>query len=152
MHPAAKPKAVPAQPGILYQDKVAVLMYHDIEPVSSNNDTITPEQFGSQLDGLQKRGFHFLSLDQFRGFMKGELKVPPNSLIVTFDDGYESFYRYAYPILHKRGLSGTCFVVTGDFSRTALVYTPHMTVDEIREMITADPDMEVQAHTDSLAC
>jgi peptidoglycan/xylan/chitin deacetylase (PgdA/CDA1 family) len=133
----------------LYQNKVSVLMFHDIEPRSVNNDIITPEQFGAKLDYLLRHNFHFITLQQFRNYMGGS-QLPDNAVLVTFDDGYESFYKYAYPIMKKRGISGVCFVITGDFSKGALVYTPHMTLKEIKDMIHQDTNTEVQAHTNHL--
>jgi peptidoglycan/xylan/chitin deacetylase (PgdA/CDA1 family) len=133
----------------LYQNKVSVLMFHDIEPISVNNDIITPEQFGAKLDYLLKHNFHFITLQQFRDYMGGG-QLPDNSVLVTFDDGYESFYKYANPIMEKRGINGVCFVVTGDLSKDALVYTPHMTLNEIKDLIHQDTNTEVQAHTNNL--
>jgi biofilm PGA synthesis lipoprotein PgaB len=134
---------------MLYQNKVTVLMFHDIEPISINNDIITPVQFEAKLDYLLQHNFHFITLQQFRDYMGGG-QLPDNAVLVTFDDGYESFYKYANPIMKKRGISGVCFVVTGDFSKGALVYTPHMTLNEIKDMIHQDTNTEVQAHTDKL--
>lgn len=134
---------------IYYRDKVVVLMFHDIDPVSKGGDIITPQKFSQELDGLMARGMHFISLEQFRQYMAGG-SVPDNAALVTFDDGYESFYKYAYPIMKQRSIGGVCFVITGDFSKNADVYIPHMTAKEITDMVDADPDIEVQAHTDSL--
>ncbi|WP_314588601.1 polysaccharide deacetylase family protein [Paenibacillus terrigena] len=133
----------------LFDHKVAVIMYHHIDPMLQNEDTITPELFASQLDELTRNHMQFISLNQFRAFMKGG-SVPANAVLVTFDDGYESFYKYAYPIMKKRHISGVCFVITGDLTPRALVFTPHMTPEEIRDMTQHDPNMEVQAHTDDL--
>jgi hypothetical protein len=80
------------QKPLLYQNQVSVLMFHDIEPLSVNNDTITPEQFGAKLDYLLSRNFHFITLQQFRNYMAGN-QLPDNAVLVTFDDGYESFYK-----------------------------------------------------------
>jgi peptidoglycan/xylan/chitin deacetylase (PgdA/CDA1 family) len=38
--------------------------------------------------------------------------LPKNSVMLTFDDGYETFYTMAYPILQKYGLNGVCYVIT----------------------------------------
>jgi len=132
-----------------YQHKVAVLMYHDIDPTKQGGDIITPALFASQLDYLRSKDMNFISLEQFRLFMKGG-KVPDNAVLVTFDDGYENFYTTAYPIMKQRHIPGVSFVITGDFSKGALVATPHMTKAEIQNMTSADANMEVQAHTDKL--
>jgi peptidoglycan/xylan/chitin deacetylase (PgdA/CDA1 family) len=40
----------------------------------------------------------------------GNQKLPWNSLIITFDDGYEDNYSKAYPLLRERNLSATFFI------------------------------------------
>ncbi|MBY9080270.1 polysaccharide deacetylase family protein [Paenibacillus sp. HN-1] len=133
----------------LYRNKVAVLMYHDINPTERGGDIITPDRFAEQLDFLRSKGMNFISLRQFRSFMQGG-EIPENAVMVTFDDGYENFYTTAYPIMRERNIPGVSFVITGDFSPGAVVNTPHMTRQEIADMIRTDPDMEVQPHTDRL--
>jgi len=133
----------------LYRNKVAVLMWHHLDPVIKNGDIITPKQFSDQLDYLIQMGVHFISLQQFRVYEQGG-EVPDNAALITFDDGYESFYKYAYPILKQRGIGGVSFVITGDMKPKAVVYIPHMKPAEIADMEKSDPLIEVQAHTDSL--
>lgn len=132
-----------------YKDRVAVLMYHDISPTQKGGDIITPDLFASQLDFLRSKGMNFISLNDFRSYMNGG-SVPENAVLVTFDDGYENFYTTAFPIMQERNISGVSFVITGDFSKNAIVNTPHMTKQEITDMIQADPKMEVQPHTNHL--
>lgn len=134
----------------LYSGKVAVLMWHHIDPSVRGGDIITPKQFTSQLDYLRDKGIHFITLQQFRDFKERGAAVPDNAALVTFDDGYESFYKYAYPILKQRSIGGVCFVITGDMNPKTRVYTPHMTAKEISAMVKDDPQIEVQAHTDAL--
>ncbi len=133
----------------LYDDHVAVLMYHDMNPTEKGGDIITPDLFAAQLDFLRSKGMNFITLQQFRSFMQGG-SVPENAVLVTFDDGYENFYTTAYPIMKERGISGVSFVITGDFSKKAHVYTPHMTQQEITSMLAGDPNTEVQPHTNHL--
>ena len=97
-------------PEIFYRDKVAVLMYHHIDEVESGA-TITRERFEEHLDYLLYRGYSVISLSHFRSFLRGEAEVPPNAVLITFDDGYESFYQYAYPLLKERGMSATVFMI-----------------------------------------
>ena len=42
-----------------------------------------------------------------------EFNLPPKSIMITFDDGYEDFYTSAQPILAKYGLTATVFVLAG---------------------------------------
>ena len=42
-----------------------------------------------------------------------EFNLPPRSIMITFDDGYEDFYTLAQPILAQYGLTATVFVLAG---------------------------------------
>jgi len=96
-----------------YRDKVAVLMYHHIDWEFDSRVTITPDRFEEHLDTLLNKGYNVITLSHFRSFLRGEMEVPPNAVLITFDDGYESFYNYAYPLLKERGMSATMFMVVG---------------------------------------
>jgi poly-beta-1,6-N-acetyl-D-glucosamine N-deacetylase len=95
---------------IFYQNKVAVLTYHHLDPVESSV-TITPERFKSHLETLKNNGFHVISMEDFVGFLQKKNTVPPNAVVITFDDGYESVYKYAYPILKSEGMTATVFLI-----------------------------------------
>ena len=51
---------------------------------------------------------------QESGSPKGEgFGLPPRSIMITFDDGYEDVYTSAYPILAKYGMTATRFCPRG---------------------------------------
>ena len=101
---------IPGASGEFYRDRVAVLIYHHIAQ-EDGYSTITPARFEEHLDTLLSRGYNVITLTEFRAFLRGEAEVPPNAVLITFDDGYESFYQYAYPLLKKRGMSATVFMI-----------------------------------------
>jgi len=66
----------------------------------------------------------------------------PGMVSITFDDGYESTYTEAFPILKKYGYSATVYVITD------LVGKPgYMTREQLREL--ADAGWEIGSHTTS---
>lgn len=89
-----------------YQNRVAVLMYHHISDTVRGTSVITPQLFREHLDMLQRKGYHVISTERLAQFLAGKATVPPRAVALTFDDGYESFYTYAYPELKKRNISG----------------------------------------------
>jgi peptidoglycan/xylan/chitin deacetylase (PgdA/CDA1 family) len=46
-------------------------------------------------------GYKIISIEHLIDIIKGYKNPPNRAVILTFDDGYTNFYRYAYPILKK---------------------------------------------------
>ncbi len=66
-----------------------------------------------QLDWIGQR-FRFVALDEIRAEIGGEIAAERRDPVaaVTFDDGYEDFYRLAFPLLKRKGIPAAVFVVT----------------------------------------
>jgi biofilm PGA synthesis lipoprotein PgaB len=120
LNPAFVQSKLEAQPVILktstsiqkiyYQKKVVVLTYHHLDSIESSV-TITPERFKSHLITLKNNGFNVISMEDFVAFLQKKKLVPPNAVVITFDDGYESVYKYAYPALKSEGMKATIFLI-----------------------------------------
>jgi poly-beta-1,6-N-acetyl-D-glucosamine N-deacetylase len=104
---------------INYYDKVAILTYHHIAPEESNY-TISPERFRSHLQALKVNHYNVISVEDFIGFLQNKKRVPPNAVVITFDDGYESFYQYAYPELKKQKMTATNFLIVNNINNPFL--------------------------------
>ncbi|MFC0212747.1 polysaccharide deacetylase family protein [Paenibacillus chartarius] len=136
--------------GIWYEDQVAVIAYHHIDKVVQQGGvTITPELFERQLTDLKHRGYRFITMRQFRKYLDGG-QVPPNAVLVTFDDGYYSFYRYAYPILTKLDIPAVNFIITDTLKDPAADQLRFLSRDEIREMMAANKGIEFGCHSSGL--
>ena len=62
---------------------------------------------------LFARSYRVLPLEEVAEAIRNGERLPPNCVVLTFDDGYESNYRLAFPILREFGLHATVFVTTG---------------------------------------
>jgi peptidoglycan/xylan/chitin deacetylase (PgdA/CDA1 family) len=69
---------------------------------------------------------------------------------VTFDDGYESFYKKAYPLLHELHVPAVNFVVTNDLVNPLTIAIPSLSKEEFQRMAAEDQNMDFQCHTDHL--
>lgn len=139
-----------------YAEKVSVLMYHHILPRDfnrhkNNTSVINLESFEEQMKYLYENNFVTLTLKEFESFMKGELKVPKKSVLITFDDGYQSKKVYGKPVLEKYGFNGVVFFITNsiskytrDFSNDILSYK---SLDEIHDSLGV---FEYGGHTHNL--
>jgi len=117
--------------GYHYNNRVAVLEYHHIDPVASDY-TITPQMFKDHLEALKKNHYQVIPMKQFIDFLNGKGTVPPNAVVLTFDDGYESFYNYAYPILKEEQMSATNFLIVSYVGTNP--GTPFLNWNEIQRM------------------
>lgn len=94
-----------------YRNEVVVLMYHDFLQHPIPGDDITPADFAAQLALFVHDGYHFITLAQLASFVAGRGTVPPNALLLTFDNGYASQFRYAFPLLQHYAAPATFFPI-----------------------------------------
>lgn len=57
--------------------------------------------------------YHVVHLREIVSALKNKTRLPDGSVAITFDDGYESNYQLAFPVLREFGLPATIFVATG---------------------------------------
>jgi peptidoglycan/xylan/chitin deacetylase (PgdA/CDA1 family) len=134
---------------VMYQDQVAVIMYHHIDDYAKSSGTITTQLFKNQLSYLKSKGYQFITLKEFKQFMEGA-SVPSNAVLVTFDDGYKSFYDNAYPILKSMHIPAVNFVITGDLENPLATNVPSMSREQIVEMTHDTNFIDAQCHSDRL--
>lgn len=99
------------EPLINYKS-IPVLMYHSINPKSVNNLIISPEEFNMQMKWLKDNNYNPISLEELYNALFREETVKANPIVLTFDDGYEDNYIYAYPILKGYGYKAVVFLIT----------------------------------------
>ncbi|TCV97619.1 polysaccharide deacetylase [Luteibacter rhizovicinus] len=96
-----------------------ILAYHRImdfpDPETYDFDleliSTSPERFYEQMHLLKRRFRPTRLTDVAEAIAAGET-LPPDTVVVTFDDGYDDNYRIAYPILRDLGIPATFFVST----------------------------------------
>jgi len=97
--------AAPRQAGDL-----VVLTYHSILP--DETFSTPPDVFARQLEYLVER-FRLVSLDAWLQRAEGGGADQRPAALVSFDDGYENFFRFAFPLLQKFEVPALLFITTG---------------------------------------
>lgn len=119
---------------VYYSDQVAVLMYHDIAKQTSSSGTIQVEKFERQMELLAANGFNVIHIDEYVDYLLHDGSVPDNAVLLTFDDGYETFYEQAFPILKEYDYPAVNFVIVSGIDDPARQGRPKMTWEQMREM------------------
>lgn len=94
-----------------------IYMFHMVCPKADMLDPIdelrvSPDFFEAFLREQQKR-LNFISINDIHARMSNKQRSDKPFGIITFDDGYEDNFTYAYPILKKLGIPFVIYVSTG---------------------------------------
>lgn len=127
--------------------KTIFLLYHDIdtpETPSEKHDRATRdtvvslEEFESHMSCLADSGKRVISIKDYLSKQESGT-LSPNDIVLTFDDGHISNYRYALPVLKKYGFTATFFIIA---QRIGTPY--HMNRAELQELVRSG--MEIGSH------
>lgn len=86
---------------------IPVFCYHNI----SNVDGLTPAMFREHLDAILDAGYRTITARELLSVVRGGMKPPKKSVVLTFDDGHVSNWLAAVPELEKRDMTGTFFTL-----------------------------------------
>lgn len=139
---------------------VPVLAYHHIVPARElearpgwhrNPAVISAEQFEAQVEALVRAGYRTIDTFELAAHLWEGAPLPERPILLTFDDGYESFATHALPRLRKHGMKATLFVVTSwaggrTPARNSLRYLDWASITELARTGLVD----VQSHTAAL--
>jgi peptidoglycan/xylan/chitin deacetylase (PgdA/CDA1 family) len=99
---------------------LTILAYHRVMPTDALESypfdqeliSATPGQFDSQMRYLREY-LRPVALNDIIAHVEQGTPLPPDSVAVTFDDGFADTYRYAFPVLQRYRIPATVFVSTG---------------------------------------
>ena len=115
--------------------KIPILMYHSI--IDDHNDSVSIISFQKQMILMKKMGYQTINFKELNNNNSNK------KFIITFDDGYESIFLNAFPILKKLGFNATCFIVTNkigqyndwDINNNNFKKMKLMNLDQINEWV-----------------
>lgn len=98
---------------------LTVLMFHRVLPEDHPALPLAEREFTFTLDGFRRtldfvqRHYSVVSLREMLAAHEHGRALPPNPVLLTFDDGWRDTVAYAMPELQARGLSALLFVAWG---------------------------------------
>jgi peptidoglycan/xylan/chitin deacetylase (PgdA/CDA1 family) len=97
----------------LHDRTLCVLMYHKVNDLEGNSVTVPVSQFEEQMAQLGELGYTAVSLDDVLAHYLDRKPLPPQAVLITFDDGYCDNLENAVPILQRYGYPAVLFVPIG---------------------------------------
>ncbi len=91
---------------------VPILLYHHIGySLKDSEFYVSPDAFESQMNYLYTRGYRTISVEQLTQAIHFGAQLPSRPILLTFDDGSETVYTDALPIMQQYGFTGTAYIV-----------------------------------------
>lgn len=129
---------------------VPILTYHRVHSYatehkpSSPDLTVEPHVFAAEMSALVHGGYHTISQRQLYAAMFSGGRLPPRPVLITADDGYRDDATVMLPILRRRHLTATFYIVTHRIGMPGFV-----TRADLRRLQSAG--MDLGAHTQTHA-
>jgi peptidoglycan/xylan/chitin deacetylase (PgdA/CDA1 family) len=128
---------------ILKPKALTVFMYHDVVDAGASVEdshrpyAISTDRFRKQLHLLGQAGIAGTRLD---AHLDPGSDIPGRACVITFDDGHESNYTHALPVLMQHGFRATFFVTAGWIGTAS-----HLSWAQLRAL--AEAGMEIGSHS-----
>jgi len=125
---------------------IPILNYHFVVPEELAGPTsldVTTTAFEKQMRLLKALGFRPISIGEFEAIKKGEQEARGKEILITFDDGNESYSDYALPIMAKHGIPSVNFLILENIKQKL-----HGSMDLARaERVARHPLVTLGSHT-----
>jgi len=73
-----------------------------------------PKLFRRGMANLHENGYRTISLLEAVDHLRLKKHFPERSFVITFDDGYESVFKEAFPVLQDNRMTATIFLTVGE--------------------------------------
>ncbi|HBQ88052.1 MAG TPA: poly-beta-1,6-N-acetyl-D-glucosamine N-deacetylase PgaB [Alcaligenes faecalis] len=82
-------------------DELLIIAYHDVEDHDPNQAylSVSTEHLRQQFSWLQENNYVPVSVEQIMRARQGVEPLPEKAVLLSFDDGYQSFYTRVFPLL-----------------------------------------------------
>ena len=117
----------------LHDRTLCVLMYHKVNDQPGNTVTVPLGAFDEQMAQLGELGYTPVSLDDVIAHYTRHVPLPPQAVLITFDDGYRDNLENAVPILLRYGYPAVLFIPIGYLGASRpLPHDEHLAVRGVR--------------------
>ena len=106
---------------------IIALMYHRFNENKYPSTNVRNENFLEHLNAIKDSNIEFITFKKFEDSMKN--KIDNNFILLTIDDGFESFYLNAWPVLKSQKIPFILFISTREVGKNG-----YMSWEQIKEV------------------
>jgi peptidoglycan/xylan/chitin deacetylase (PgdA/CDA1 family) len=121
---------------------VPILLYHHVGYSTTGDDVyyVSPETFDRQMNLLYQWGYKTITVEVLARAIREGAELPAKPIVLTFDDGSETTYTTALPIVQRYHFTGVSYIVYNYVGITS-----YMDTDQIRALYAAG--WEIGSHS-----
>jgi peptidoglycan/xylan/chitin deacetylase (PgdA/CDA1 family) len=118
-----------------------ILLYHHVSNAAPGNRYyVTLDDFRTQMEALRDWGYTPITMSELVDALIHGGNLPPQPVVISFDDGNLDIYQNAFPIMHQMGFVGTFYIVANRLQSNGFV-----NVSQLKEMI--NDGWEIGSHS-----
>src|SRR6476620_3924681 len=125
------------------QAGIRILCYHGVwrgdDRFAGDSMFMLAQTFENRLALLRRRRFNVISLDEAVSALRGDTKAPPDSVVITIDDGWYSTYAQMLPALKRHGMPATIYSDTRNLISALPI--PHVMARYLRQIGAPQADL-----------
>jgi peptidoglycan/xylan/chitin deacetylase (PgdA/CDA1 family) len=119
-----------------------ILLYHHVsDDVSYSRYRVSIPAFHAQMQALYDNGYTAITISMLLDALIDGRDLPNKPVVITFDDGHQSVYDNAFPIMQALGFPGVFYIVANRINGAQ----DFVDVDELKIMI--DAGWEIGSHS-----
>jgi biofilm PGA synthesis lipoprotein PgaB len=128
---------------------ITIFEYHNISKLSNLGPwTVSADDFKAQMAYLS-HNYKVVPLRSLLDNFKAGKPVPPDTVAITFDDGYRSNYLLAYPILKEYSIPATIFIIVKNIKNGTVGNYSALRWTDLHDMVSSGL-VDIESHTYNL--
>lgn len=136
--------------------RVPVIMYHHVtkEKSKAGSYTVTTDELENDMKYISSQGYTAVSVSELIDYVYCGKELPEKSVVITFDDGFESYKVLALPIMARYNMKSAVFIIghaTDLYSKVSdhTISYSNLNWEAVKEL-ESSPFSEVHSHTYNL--
>ncbi len=124
----------------MHNSKCTVVMFHYVRDLLNSRypdiKGLDLNLFKEQIEFLSKN-YNFIRTEELIDSFENNTSLPPNSVLLTFDDGYTDHFECVFPVLEKRKIQGSFYIPVQTVLENKI-----LDVNKIHYILAAVPDKQ----------
>lgn len=133
--------------------RVPVIMYHHVtkDKNKASSYTVTVDELENDMKLISSKGYSAVSVSELTDYVYSGKELPEKCIVITFDDGFESYYALALPVMARYGIKSTVFIIGSATDLYTMVSDHNINYSNLNwqavKELQASPFCEIGSHT-----